>query len=81
MRVKLHRLAAVGVAIGLLLLVMHPAGGAALVAALVLTPVVLFGLVVAPRSLWPAADPDRRVVLPVLALAELFQRPPPVSIL
>jgi hypothetical protein len=75
-----HKLAAVGVAIGLLLLVVHPAAGVALAAALVLTPVLLFGLVLTPRSLWPAANLENRFVTPVLGLAGLFQRPPPLSI-
>jgi hypothetical protein len=76
-----HKLAAVGVAIVLLLLVAHPAAGVALVASLVLTPVLLFGLVVVPRSLWPAADLEQRFVAPVPGIAGLFQRPPPISIL
>lgn len=76
-----HKLAAVGVAIVLFLLVAHPVAGVVLAAAVVLTPVLLFGLVVAPRSLWPVADLDQRFVAPVLSLAGLFQRPPPISIL
>lgn len=68
-------------AIGLVLLAVHPVAGVALVASLVLTPVLLFGLVAVPRSLWPAADLDQRFVAPLLSLAGLFQRPPPISIL
>ena len=81
MRLNWHKLAAVGAAFLLLLLVTHPVAGVVLATAVVLTPVLLFGLVVAPRSLWPAADLDQRFVAPVLSLAGLFQRPPPISIL
>jgi hypothetical protein len=76
-----HKRATVGMAVGLLFLLACPAAGVALAVALVLTPVVLFGLVVAPRSLWPPADLDQRFVQPLLSRAGLFQRPPPISIL
>ncbi|HEX4065018.1 MAG TPA: hypothetical protein VHZ09_03265 [Acidobacteriaceae bacterium] len=79
MRPPRHTLAMMGMAICLLMLVVYPAAGVALATALVLTPVLLFGLVVVPWSLWPAADP--RLVPAVFGQAELFQRPPPVSIL
>ncbi|MGA8108243.1 MAG: hypothetical protein WB974_02340 [Acidobacteriaceae bacterium] len=76
-----HILATIGVAICLLLLVVQPAAGVALATALVLTPVLLFGLVVVPRSLWPAADPEQRFDSALLGRAGMFQRPPPISIL
>jgi hypothetical protein len=81
MRLRRRNLAAVGIAILLLALVVPPAAGMVLATALVLTPVFLFGLVAAPRSLWPAADLEQRFAAPVLERAPLFQRPPPVSIL
>jgi hypothetical protein len=70
--------AALGMALCLLALLLHPAPvhGAAL-AGFVLLPVVLFGLVLVPRSLWPAADLDQIFAAPVLCRADLFQRPPP----
>jgi hypothetical protein len=39
--------------------------------------VVLFGFVVAPQSLWPAADFEQHLAVPMLCRAQLFQRPPP----
>ncbi len=81
MRLTRHKLAAMGMVIGLLLLVVQPAASVALAAALILTPVFLFGLVVAPRSLWPAADLEQPFVRRMPARAALFQRPPPASIL
>lgn len=68
-------------AICLLLLVAYPAAGVALATTLVLTPVLLFGLIAVPQSLWPAADLEQRLVPGVLGRASLFQRPPPISIL
>ncbi len=67
-----------GMALGLLALLLHPVvtHGPAL-AAFVLLPVLLFGLVLAPLSLWPAGDLEQRWVAPVLCRAHLFQRPPP----
>jgi hypothetical protein len=81
MRFGSNKLAAVSMGIVLLALVVQPAASIALAAALILTPVFLFGLVAAPRSLWPAADLEQPVVPRVLARATLFQRPPPASIL
>jgi hypothetical protein len=81
MRPGAHKLAATGIAILLLALLVHPAAGVALATALVLTPVFLFGFVAAPRSLWPAADLEQRCIAPILGRAVLFQRPPPVSLL
>jgi hypothetical protein len=81
MRLIRHSLVAVSMAICLLLLVVYPAAGVALATALVLTPVLLFGLVVAPQSLWPAADFEQRLVPAALGRVGLFQRPPPISIL
>jgi hypothetical protein len=76
------RFAAFGLALCLLALaLLHPLQPQApVLAAVVLLPVVLFGLVVAPRSLWRAADLDPLVPLPVRARAPLFQRPPPNSL-
>ena len=73
-----QKLAVLSVAFCLPLLLLHPlpAHGPA-VAAFVLLPVVLFGLVVVPRSLFPAADLDQRFALPILTRADRFQRPPP----
>jgi len=68
---------ALGAAILLLALLVCPAAGVALV----LAPVLLFGLVAAPRSLWPASNLEPPFAEPVLIRAGLFQRPPPVSIL
>lgn len=71
-------LAALGLALCLVALVLHPlpAHGPAL-AGFILLPVLLFGLVLTPWSLWPAADLEQRVAAPVLCRAHLFQRPPP----
>jgi hypothetical protein len=77
-----QELAVMGVALGLLVLaVLHPLGPQApVLAAVVLLPVVLFGLVLVPRSLWPAADFEFLAPVPVRARAQLFQRPPPNSL-
>jgi hypothetical protein len=65
----------------LALALLHPVGPhAPVLAAVILLPVVLFGLVVVPRSLWPAADLDPLAPIPVRARAHLFQRPPPNSL-
>jgi hypothetical protein len=71
-------LAALGLALCLVALMVHPLDAhAPVLSAFVLLPVVLFGLVVVPRSLWPAADLEQRFALPVLCRAQLFERPPP----
>ncbi len=78
---SLRKLAAFGLAICLIALVLHPTAAAAVaLAAFILLPVALFGLVLAPRSLWPVADPAPHFALSVFWLAELFQRPPPFSL-
>ncbi|HEY6446052.1 MAG TPA: hypothetical protein VIY53_06305 [Acidobacteriaceae bacterium] len=71
-------MAALGLALCLVLLLLHPApaNGAAF-AAVLLLPVSLFGLVLLPRSLWPASDLEQRFALPILCRVSLFQRPPP----
>jgi hypothetical protein len=71
-------MAAVGLALCLVLLLLHPspAGGAGF-AAVLLLPVSLFGLVLVPRSLWPASGLEQRFAVPILCRASLFQRPPP----
>jgi hypothetical protein len=71
----------VAMTICLLALLVHPAAVVVLAAALVFTPVFLFGLVVAPQSLWPAANMEPPFLVPLLSRAVLFQRPPPSSIL
>ena len=78
-----RKLAVVGVAICLLALVVHPAtaGGLAALAAVVLPPVLLFGLMLVPRSLWPSMNLEPYCAVPVLCRAGLFVRPPPFSIL
>jgi hypothetical protein len=82
MRLNGHKLAAMGMAICLLALLVHPtAAGIAALTTVVLAPVLLFGLVLVPRSLWPAADPEPSVASPIFCRAALFQRPPPISIL
>lgn len=59
-------------------ILLHPASAhAPALSAIVLLPVVLFGLVMVPQSLWPAADFEQRTAVPVLCHAQLFQRPPP----
>ncbi len=71
-------LAALGLAICLLALLLHPVPAHdALLAAFVLFPVVFLGLVLVPQSLWPVSDLELRFVAPILCLANLFQRPPP----
>lgn len=77
-----QKFAALCLALCLLALVLlHPvAPHGPVLAAIVLLPVALFGLVVVPRSLWPAADLNPLVPVPVRARAQLFQRPPPNSL-
>lgn len=77
-----QKLAAWGLALCLLALVLlQPVTPhAPVLAAVVLLPVVLFGLVIVPRLLWPAADLDPLIAAPVRARAQLFQRPPPNSL-
>jgi hypothetical protein len=77
-----RKLAAFGLAICLLALAIHPTpAGVPLLAASVLQPALLFGLVLVPRLLWPATDMEPRCAVPILCRAGLFVRPPPVSIL
>ncbi|HKR28280.1 MAG TPA: hypothetical protein VJS11_12530 [Acidobacteriaceae bacterium] len=69
-----------GLAVCLLTVLLHPSlPQSAVVAALVLFPVLIFGLVRVPRSLWPCRDLGDRFALPVFCGAGLFQRPPPSS--
>lgn len=69
-----------GLAVCLLALLLHPSlAQSAIVAALLLFPVLLFGLIPVPRSLWPCRDLDHRFALPFRSRARLFQRPPPSS--
>jgi hypothetical protein len=80
MNLNLRKLAAVGELIFLLALVVHPTAAAGFVLSLVLAPMVLFGLVLTPRSLWPALDLERVFGVSILTRAALFQRPPPFSL-
>jgi hypothetical protein len=80
MRLTWHRLAVVGTAICLLMLLVHPAAGVGLALGFVLAPVLLFGFVLVPRSLWPSADLELSFAAPIFERAELFQRPPPFSL-
>jgi len=65
-------------ALCLVALTLHPvATHGPVLAAFVLLPVVLFGLVTAPHSLWPTADGEQQWAVPVLCRPHLFQRPPP----
>jgi hypothetical protein len=83
MKLNWQKLAVLSLAVCLLALaLLHPiAPQAPVLAAVILLPVVLFGLVAVPRSLWPAADFDPLATIPVRARAHLFQRPPPKSLL
>jgi hypothetical protein len=74
-------LAVVGGVILLLALVVQPTAAVGFVLSLVLAPVMLFGLVLTPRSLWPALDLEPVFGVPILTRAALFQRPPPVFFL
>lgn len=70
--------AALSLAVCLLLLAFHPAPAhSASLAAFVLLPVLLFGLVLVPISLWPAFDLDQHFVALPVCRANLFERPPP----
>lgn len=82
-RATWQRLAVMGMAICLLALLVYPttAGVAVLAAALILTPLFLFGLVGAPRSLWPAADLSLQSAPAAPFRAALWQRPPPSFLL
>jgi len=67
-----------GIVVCLLALLLHPVSAAgSVLAACVLFPVLLFGLIPVPRSLWPCRDLDQRRTVLVLSRASLFQRPPP----
>lgn len=78
-----RRLVALGALVALLALVMHPAVSTAALAAavIVLLPVALFGFVLVPLAVGPAMDWEPRLAVPVLVQAQLFQRPPPQSLL
>ncbi|MGC2298700.1 MAG: hypothetical protein WA476_07855 [Acidobacteriaceae bacterium] len=67
-------------AICLLVLLASPVPAVGLALGLVLVPVLLFGLVLVPPSLWPAADREQTFAAPILSRVPLFQRPPPFSI-
>lgn len=67
-----------GLVVCLLALLLHPvAAQHAPLAAFVLVPVLLFGLIIVPRSLWPSTDLEQRFALNVCCRSSLFQRPPP----
>jgi hypothetical protein len=82
MRIDWRKLAVFGMAlIVLVLALLYPlAPQAPVPAAAILLPVVLFGLVLVPLTLWPASDFGRLILLPLRARAPLFQRPPPQSL-
>ena len=74
----LHKLAAVGIGLCLLAVLVHPAPAhTPALAAFILLPVVLFGLILVPRSLWPCRNVEQPVALAVRGRTSLFQRPPP----
>ena len=67
-----------GVAVCLLaLLLLHAPAPGLVLAVVVLFPVLLFGLVPVPRSLWPLCGLEQRFALPIRCRRSLFQRPPP----
>ena len=69
-----------GLTVCVLVLLLHPAPAQhGLLAAFALVPVLLFGLVVVPRSLWPSCDLEQPFALPVRCRTSLFQRPPPTN--
>ena len=73
-----YKLIALGIGLCLLALLAHPAPAhAPALAAFVLLPVVLFGLILVPRSLWPCCDLEQALALEVRTPTTLFQRPPP----
>jgi hypothetical protein len=77
-----RKAAALFAVLGLLALaLLHPlAPQGPVLAAVILLPVALFGLVLIPRLLWSASDRDPLIPVPVRARAQLFQRPPPHSL-
>jgi hypothetical protein len=80
--VRTANVVALGLALGLLVfaLLVPAASHAPVLAAFILVPVVLFGLVTVPQTLWPANNLEPLVPLPAPARATLFQRPPPQSL-
>jgi hypothetical protein len=77
---KWRGFAALGMAFCLLALLVSPVPAVGLALGMVLVPVLLFGLVLVPQSLWPAADREQTFAAPILSRVALFQRPPPFSI-
>ena len=72
-------LAAFGLLLCLLAFTAHPVSALAIqLCPFILLPVFLFGLILAPRFLWPARD-DQQFRPLVLSRAALFQRPPQFS--
>ena len=61
----------------LALLLLHGPVQGLVLAAVVLFPVLLFGLVPVPGSLWPLCRLEQRFALPIRCRTTLFQRPPP----
>jgi hypothetical protein len=85
-RVTYHRqqtwkaLFAIAAVIGLLLLALYPSQSvSALPACVVLLPIMFFGLVNVPRSLWPVAEASLEIQHQCLERLSLFQRPPPFA--
>lgn len=70
---RIHRslswrlLAALGLGLCLVVLFVQPAPAhnTPMAAFVVLLPIILFGLVLIPRSLWPSSDLDQRFAAPV----------------
>jgi hypothetical protein len=79
-RLNWQVLAVFGLALCLVALLLHPAPAHNTpIAAFVLLSLLLFGLVLVPRSLWPLTGLDQRFAAPVFCRSDLFQRPPPSS--
>jgi hypothetical protein len=77
-RLHWHLLVVLGLALCLVALLLHPAAvHNTPPATFILLPVLLFGLVLVPRSLWPSTDLNQRFAAPVHCRSDLFQRPPP----
>lgn len=79
MRLLRPTLVTIGLATCLLLLMVQPAAGVALL--FCLAPDLLFGLVLVPPSLWLAAEVSPRAASAGFGGPERFQRPPPFFLL
>jgi hypothetical protein len=71
-------LAALGLGLCLVAMLVHPAlAHGSPVAAFVLLPMILFGLVLVPLFFWPPSGLGQRVAARPAYRTNLFQRPPP----